>query len=913
MKTRAALLSLIVALSGASLFAATSIWTNVSTGQADWYAAGNWQASTPPVSGDSASFPSAPEGGRLLVQIPQQQNVTLDTLSGVDGYDIKLGGWTRFAVRDPSSFFGTLGYRGYLGDYADLVLSASEAFTPHVNVLDAGYGLRVNVADANAFAEIGLVTNAAPGLMDKTGAGKLRAVFSQADSSYARVSQGELAVHDTASADGLTIAAAGALGVEDSLVVRNLGVEGSSLAKTGSGKLTVGNLHAISGDQTGFASAPAGIAVSAGSFAIAAPSAADPGAIAPAPRLHLDASAAGAFVTETSGDDTLVATWNGVGEGAISATGVAADSGRKPKLVTGGLNGKPIVDCGAFVGDGISGDGTSGYLTFPDSAVREAFMVVRAKSTGVRRFLIGSSYSGIYDFHSGANGQLVDVLNASSSVSHGVWRVDGALVHAWNFALDTNFHLVSFSLPEARANHNALALDRSYRFGGVEYAEVIVYDQVLSAAERRTVEASLMEKWLPRDGVSLGTLAFGAGVAAELETDVDVDIAFLSGEGTFVKSGSGSAAVVASAEAITGLSVLGGSLSITGEANALTVTNDAVFHVDPSDMNSVTMNEDGRVAQIADVRANGRYAYTSPHSTATGPSLATSPTGLNLLDFGTFSYDVAGSQADTCGMKWSDRRTDVYTGFVVIEKTGAHDSFVLGDTGDYHFHADGGTLLDAGFSDYRLRPANGTVWRLDGVEVNPLTTAWPQGLHVVAFSVPDRRSDGVPLPGVSAGMFAQDREICRIGGMRYGEVLIFNRTLTATQVDAVSSYLQEKWLGGSKDTSNGFRELAVVAGSSLSFSGGATIADNATISIEYAKTGSGTIVFGGNVLLGTNVTVSVTGSPQGCVALVTAASFENEEALSTWVVEGASKLKPKVEDGVLCVEYPYPGTLLQIR
>lgn len=319
------------------------------------------------------------------MQIPQQQNVTLDTLSGVDGYDIKLGGWTRFAVRDPSSFFGTLGYRGDLGDYADLVLSASEAFTPHVNVLDAGYGLRVNVADANAFAEIGLVTNAAPGLMDKTGAGKLRAVFSQADSSYARVSQGELAVHDTASADGLTIAAAGALGVEDSLVVRNLGVEGSSLAKTGSGKLTVGNLHAISGDQTGFASAPAGIAVSAGSFAIAAPSAADPGAIAPAPRLHLDASAAGAFVTETSGDDTLVATWNGVGEGAISATGVAADSGRKPKLVTGGLNGKPIVDCGAFVGDGISGDGTSGYLTFPDSAVREAFMVVRAKSTGVRR------------------------------------------------------------------------------------------------------------------------------------------------------------------------------------------------------------------------------------------------------------------------------------------------------------------------------------------------------------------------------------------------------------------------------------------------------------------------------------------------------------------------------------------------
>ncbi|MGI5869983.1 MAG: hypothetical protein ACOX9C_11135 [Kiritimatiellia bacterium] len=913
MKTRTAFLSLVVALAGVPLFANDCIWTTAAAGEAIWSDAGNWQASTPPGSGDNASFPTAPAGGRLLVQVPQQQNVALDTLSGVDGYDIKLGGWTTFTVRDPSGFFGTLGYRGWLNDYANLVLSASEAFTPHVNVLDAGYGLKVSVSDANASAEIGFVTNAVPGLMDKWGAGKLRAKFSQSDASNARVAQGELAVHGTASVDAITVAAGAALGVEDSLYVRNLGVEGASLAKTGGGKLTIGSLHSISGSQTGFSSAPAGIAVSAGSLALAAPAAADAGAIATAPRLHLDASAAGAFVTETSGGDTLVATWNGVGDGAIPATGVAANSGRKPRLVADGLNGMPIVDCGAFVGDGNAGDGTTGYLAFPDSAVREGFMVVRAKSTGIRYFLLGSSYNWIYDFHTGPDGQLTDVANANSIVFHGVWRVDGALVNAQNFTLGTNFHLVSFSLPEARGNLNALALDREYRFGGLEYAEVILYDQVLSADERRAVESSLMAKWLPREGVSLGTLAFGSGVAAGLETDVDVDIAFLNGTGTFVKSGAGAASVIAAAEAVTGLSVQGGSLSITGEANPLSITNDAIFHIDPSATQTLTMDGNGLVTQIADVRANGRSASTSPHSTAAGPSLVASPTGLDLLDFGTFSHDVAQSQADTCGMKWSDRRTDVYAGFVVIEKKGDHDSFVLGDPSDYHFHADSGTLLNPNYSDYRLRTPNGTVWTLDGVEVDPLATTWPAGLHVVSFCIPDTRSDGVGLPGVNAGMFAQDRELCRIGGMRYGEVLIFNRTLSATQVAAVSSYLREKWLGSSKDTSNGFQALSVAAGASLNFAGDVTIADNSTLAVECAKTGAGTIVVGGDVLLGTNVTVSATGSPQGSVALVTAASFENEEALSTWTVEGASKLKPKVVSGVLCVVFPPPGTLLQIR
>lgn len=150
MKTRTAFLSLVVALAGVPLFANDCIWTTAAAGEAIWSDAGNWQASTPPGSGDNASFPTAPAGGRLLVQVPQQQNVALDTLSGVDGYDIKLGGWTTFTVRDPSGFFGTLGYRGWLNDYANLVLSASEAFTPHVNVLDAGYGLKVSVSDANA-------------------------------------------------------------------------------------------------------------------------------------------------------------------------------------------------------------------------------------------------------------------------------------------------------------------------------------------------------------------------------------------------------------------------------------------------------------------------------------------------------------------------------------------------------------------------------------------------------------------------------------------------------------------------------------------------------------------------------------------------------------------------------------------
>lgn len=298
---------------------------------------------------------------------------------------------------------------------------------------------------------------------------------------------------------------------------------------------------------------------------------------------------------------------------------------------------------------------------------------------------------------------------------------------------------------------------------------------------------------------------------------------------------------------------------------------------------------DGCVTRINDARSSGtRYATTSADSTALGPTLVASPTGLDLLDFGTFASTKDASASDTCGMIWSERK-QVYTVCAVIEKKSDHDSFLLGDTDAYEFHADDGNMLSTNYSDNKLRPGNSdydAVWTLDGVTVNPLTTPWPSGLHVITVSIRDTRSDGLHMNGAWAGMFAQDRQLCRIGGMRYGEVFVFDKTISSAKVAALSAYLREKWIGGEKDTSSGLQSLSVARDASLSYDGDITVADGSTVDIGYGAHGrSGAISVGGEVLLGRNVAVSIADG-RGEVAVMSAGSFANTAALSTWRLNG---------------------------
>lgn len=734
------------------------------------------------------------------------------------------------------------------------------------------------------------------------------------------------------------------------LKVDAITTEKNAIVKDGDGILEFGYLAGMGNaadynQQAGlygldFQPTPPSISVWNGSVAIGAPVAIDQTARTTTPVMHFDASATDTLTTETDGSDTRVTQWRDPVSG-LTANGkieYTFDDGTKqtmpiPYLRTGALNGLPVVDFGKFVEaqNGQRPDGQwwairdydlsqSGMLHFNDTAVREIFMVVRTKERRNQPFYLGSTYGWVYSFSPGAYGTLG--FPQCGQLNNGETRVDGVKVRHDQYVPDQEFHVVALSATGSIGGLNTFTQDRHCRIGGMELGEIIAYNQELSVEERRAVEAYLMEKWFSKQHpvqapAMIGTLSFGSGADPVLVAERPTTVEYVSASGTFTKSGSADVVLHGFAESIDHLAVTEGKLSVTSAGNPLDAMDDAFFHIDPSDATTLTKDGDN-VTRIDDVRAGaGVYASNSDKSTAKGPTLVKSTTNLDLLDFGTFAYNVASSSGDTCGMLWSERK-QIYTICAVVEKKEEHDSFLVGDSSDqYNFHADNGYIIHSGYAAASVRPSvtETTVWTLDGNVINPETTAWPSGLHVITCTIQDKRADGVPLAGAWAGAFAQDRaDPCRIGGMRYGEVVVFTNTISQTQVKAIGAYLKEKWLGAAKDTSNGLHGLSVAARSRLSLAGDVTIADDALVSIGFAKGGqSGRVEIGGEVLLGKNVAVTVGEDPKGSIAIVSAESFAGAEAaLSTWTLNGG-RPKFRIADGILYAECGNEGFIVIVR
>lgn len=958
-------LASVMLISTLSVLAETAEWTKTDTTYAYWGTAWSdascWQDGLSPQSGWDVSFPTQPSVDKVWSFLGSYANYTVGSISGRDEYDILLCITTSLTLDDASDFYGTFkagpntvdGWthnQGYNSSWSRLILNATAERTPVVNVLDTFAGLQVDVANDGTSAEVKSIVSSGPGWVEKTGNGELIAAFGNAGEAALRVASGKLTLKSgTENEDGghLVLAANTLFGVAAGNTVKlpDIVLESNSLTKEGTGNLEIGQMIGLANasdfgvdgkwGQMLASSAP-NIMVNGGSVSVAPARSFGAEDIVTVPVLHLDASAA---ETITAGDVSgveRVSEWRDPVSGRTAVAGFSENYGAVgPRLVSNALNGKPILDFGAFVeaqnGQKPSGDwynlsdydlSDSAALRFQDTQVLELFLVVRTKEYRKQPFYLGSvsSYNN-YPFSPEGDGRLVGGY-AAESVKRGQWRIDGAMVRCDNFLPDQDFHVVSVALPEMVYNLNTIGLDRHCRIGGMELAELVVYNTRLLPAERRSIEEYLLEKWLERphplkDSVSIGSLSFANGVNAQLAAERNASVGSISGSGTFTKSGSGDVTATGLADTITGLAVTGGSLAFASAGNPLDVMDEASFHIDPSDATTLVKSGDN-VTRINDVRNTvNRYAETSTYSKAAGPTLvACAETGRNLLDFGTFAYNVDSEQDDSCGMKW-DRQEQVFTVFAVIEKKAGNDSFLLGSAGAYDFHADDGNLLNGNHSSYTVRPGSDTDahWYLDGEAVaNPTGTSWPSGLHLITVTMRDTNAiNGNKNAGPWAGMFAQDRELCRIGGMRYGEVVVFTNSISSAQVKAITGYLMEKWLGSAPDTSGGFQNLSVAAGSSLSYDGDFAIADNAVVEIGYAGRGeSGVIKVIGNATLGRNVAVTVGPDPKGRVAIVNATTLTGAANLSTWTLNGGAP-KFSVEGGTLYAELGNKGFMILVR
>ena len=941
--TKTVALAFVAAVS-AGVHADTAVWTKTDTAYAYWGTAWSdsscWQDGLTPENGWDVSFPNQPSVDKVWTFLSSYANYNVGSISGRSEYDILLCLTTSLTLDDASGFYGTIkagpntvnGWthnQGYNSSWSRLVLSATAERTPIVNVLDTFAGLQVDVANDGTCAEVKSVVSSGPGWIEKTGNGELVAAFGNAGESALRVASGKLTLKSgTEDEDGghLMLAANTSVGVAAGNTVKmpDIVVESTSLVKEGAGTLEIGQMTGLANASDYgmdgkygqmLASTAPNIMVNAGSVSVAPARSFGARDITTEPVLHLDASAADTIASAVVSGVERVTEWRDPVSGRSAVAGFSEDYGAVgPRLVSNALNGKPILDFGVFVeaqnGQKPGGDwynlsdydlSDSAALRFPDAQVLELFLVVRTKEYRKQPFYLGSvsSYNN-YPFSPEGDGRLVGGY-AAESVKRGQWRIDGAMVRCDSFLPDQDFHVVSVALPEMVYNLNTIGLDRHCRVGGMELAELVVYNTRLQPDERRAIEEYLSEKWLAKPhplkgSASIGSLSFANGVAAQLNAERNVSVGSISGSGTFTKSGAGDVTAMDIADTITGLAVTGGSLSFPSAGSPLDVMNEASFHIDPSDPTTLVKSGDN-VTQINDVRGLGsvnRYAFTSAQSKASGPTLVKTPdTNLDMLDFGPFGGNYGIAQSDTtCGMQWNQRE-QVFTVCLVVEKIDIadHDSFILGDTSVYDFHGDNGCLI-AGNCHYGLRPPQSDFdpkWTFDGKSVSdPTTTAWTAGPHVITISVKDTNpNNGIRNAGPWASMFAQDRsDPCRVGGLRYGEVVVFTNSISQAQVKAISSYLMEKWIGGEKDTSSGLQSLSVASGASLSYDGDITVADGSTVEIGYGSQGrSGTISVGGEVLLGRNVEVSVADG-RGEVAVISADSFANTAALSTWTLNG---------------------------
>ena len=963
-----------------SLLADTAVWTKTDeyenlNGDNSSYLTNpaNWQSGSAPQSGDSLSFPNQPDPGveRISAALPGgYTDYIFDTISGLAAYDFTFGKENKVTVNDASGFYGVFRVRynhahsgsGYDAYPAQFTLNATSEHVPVVNNLDNRFYFAVNVPTTGTKAVVSNVVHTAPGAFRKQGAGELEATFTAGSDHKVYVDEGQLTVHTNAQSVALgqaLVFETASIGVcsGETIGVGAIAANGGTLSVKGSGDLLVGTL--VNRDAQGHSNlvGKVNVELENGGFGVLPVQAVDSAKIVSTPYIHLDASAENVFTFDAE-DPTLVATWSDPDSG-LTATGTArADGGRLPKYVANGLNGKPVIDFGTGTDKNHSGDGTAGYVAFTETpTVRAAFLVCRRKDLSVAVPFLGGDQEWKCPFRGYPDVPASFLVwegegNPSPNIYLGDARVDGVAIDIRSFLFsDTDFHVLSLEVGEdmhAGAGNNGTSFVGAapywQQFGGMELAEAIIYDAPLAEGERVEIEKQLLAKWLPAKApttartMEIGTLSFSSSGDMPVTANRNMSVETISGEGTLVKKGTGSLAV-GSLLGVGGVDVKAGTLAFSVEGSSggePDIMKNAWYRMDPSNVTTLTTNEEGRVTRIAD--ANGGtsyfeksylffehpdyYNWDRPH--VEGPSIVAAPTtGLNLLDFGPYQKPNT-SNSESIGMDlvvnghhisedmhWVDaaRTAFVRTVIAVVEKTGG------GSDGDKQAFV-GGRLwskfstTQGMLSDSKNDDANVSTWYFDGNACDPTTTVWPEGgLHVIACSYPEPSND---LP---VHLLAQENDKDspdHMGGLRYGEVLLFKEALSPADLRQVALYLKEKWLGSEKDTSMGYSTISVAAGASCSITGDITIADDSTVTIGTARTGNGTVTVDGTVTIGKRVAVEISNG-KGRIPLVTATAFEETDSLSTWTLNG-SRLRYSIgEDGTLYAECGSPGFVLIVR
>lgn len=246
---------------------------------------------------------------------------------------------------------------------------------------------------------------------------------------------------------------------------------------------------------------------------------------------HVDASAPGSIVSDADG----ILQWNDVrGAGYPSAS--AADAAERPTLVDDATSGLKFIDFGEF-------DSTSyqtPYMTWSQGiSVKEVVIVGGDHDDNhTSAFFIGDT--GGFPWHRGGAGEIYND-GWSGGVEKGeqaMCTYDGEIVDGTRQMIGSGLHVISLRMKDNQT-FRTFARDRSFcRTGGVKLAEVLVFTEYLSDAERVRIVSNLRAKWqkIASTGITLDSVTLARGTQVDFNGE-SVRIGSLAGGGTVAAGG----------------------------------------------------------------------------------------------------------------------------------------------------------------------------------------------------------------------------------------------------------------------------------------------------------------------------------------------------------------------------------------
>ena len=556
--------------------------------------------------------------------------------------------------------------------------------------------------------------------------------------------------------------------------------------------------------------------------------------------VRFDASAADSFTT----NGTAITVWRDADGGPVSAV---KSGNASPTLYTDPETGKKAVNFGAFVNyaGATAGDttlhGSGSRLALSETNnVAEMFVVFKDNDlkNGTYPQIVGEAFPRRTG-NSDPNKLFKPRGELPAGLSMGEFRLDGqAVIPDFYYDFSRRMNVVSASYRDGGGAVGVLASPNNdghsnYTRGGIKIAEIILYTNKLTSAQRRHNNDYLMKKWLGRGVHDYGAIMLESAAALSVESGTARVRELNLATSSFAKNGEGTLEIESLNTNLNTLAVNGGSVrfaSTLARPTAPQPPADALAWFDASDADTlatVVSNYNDTsytfVTNWYDKRANGytlhspRLGSSASYSIYAGKKKTGDEPGWPTLDESTGAHPMVdlGPWLNPCSSTyqgnfgWINGISGLTTWLCLYTSSGGmYSSYAVREEFVVFYKTDSrGNPINS--TDWALRNAGGDEpktkflhnthaagaaigghWTYDGVTVNPVSVRgglYADGkTHLGAFRISE--------VGVPANVFGSDQSGGNsAGGCKIAEVILYTRFLTEQERLDTERYLMAKW------------------------------------------------------------------------------------------------------------------------